>query len=172
MSILTLNPITYDSLSFTNINITEADVGSTASFTTWPGLAIGVGTPFGTALAWGGVNAGVYGANSSEVLNFDYTVSSTSASALIDTISQLYTADTFSGPGVSLTAVENIYSTSGTLLGTDTYTMGATNLPTITLSTPEQTVNVQITLTMAIGSTGTSASSVVISAFQDRKSVV
>ncbi|WP_158926621.1 SdrD B-like domain-containing protein [Acidisphaera sp. S103] len=166
MSILTLNPIAYNALSFTNIDITETDAGSVASFTTFPGIA-GVGvTPFGTALTWGAVNAGVYGANSSEVVNFDYTVSSTSASTLIDTVGQLYTADVFSGPGVSLTAVENIYSTSGTLLGTDSYTMGATNLPTITLSTPEQTVNVQVTLTMSIGSTGTSASSVVISAFQ------
>ena len=166
MSILTINPITYNDLSFTNIDITETDSGDAASFSAFPGIVSAAVTPFGTALAWGAVNAGVYGANSSEVLNFDYTVSSTSASSLIDTVGQLYTADVFSGPGVSLIAVENIYSTSGTLLGTDSYTMGATNLPTITLSTPEQTVNVQITLTMAIGSTGTSASSVVISAFQ------
>ena len=166
MSILTLNPITYDGLSFTNIDITETDSGATASFTTFPGLATGVTTPYGTALEWGGVNAGVYEANSSEVVNFNYTVSSTSASALIDTIGQLYTADVFSGPGVSLTAVENIYDTSGNLIGTDTYTMGATNLPTITLSTPEQAVNVQLTLTMSIGSTGTNASVVVISALQ------
>ncbi|HEX4366906.1 MAG TPA: hypothetical protein VH023_08765, partial [Rhodopila sp.] len=166
MSILKINPITYDGLSFTNIGITETDSGIAASFTTFPGLALGITTPYGAALEWGGVNAGVYGANSSEVVNFNYTVSSTSASTLIDTVGQLYTADIFSGPGVSLTAVETIYDTSGNLIGTDTYTMGATNLPTITLSTPEQTVNVQLTLTMAIGSTGTSASTLVISALQ------
>src|ERR1700679_84788 len=153
MSNLLLNPITYGGLSFTNIGITEADNGAAASFTTFPGLAIGVTTPYGTSLAWGGVNAGVYGANSSEVVNFDYTVSSSSPSTLTDAVGQLYTADVFSGPGVSLTAVENVYDTSGNLIGTDTYTMGQTNLPTIALSTPEQTVNVQVTLTMSIGST-------------------
>jgi hypothetical protein len=166
MSNLTLNSITYNGLSFTNIGITEIDTGLVGSLTAYPGLAEGAVTPYGTAIAWGGVNAGVYGANASEVVNFDYTVSSTSASTLIDTVGQLYTADTFAGLGVSLVAVENIYDTSGNLIGTDTYTLGATNVPTVTLSTAEQTVNVQITLTMSVGSTGTSASSVVISAFQ------
>jgi hypothetical protein len=166
MSNLTLNPMAYNNLSFTNIDIAETDSGAAASFTTWPGLAIATSTPYGTALAWGGVNAGVYGANSSEVLNFNYTVSSTSPSTLIDSIGQLYTADVFSGPGVSLTAVEKVYDTSGNLVGTDTYNLGATNLPTITLSAPQQAVNVQITVTMAVGSTGTSTSSVVISALQ------
>jgi hypothetical protein len=166
MSALTLNPITYDGLSFTNIDITETDTGAIASFLSFPGVQTEAVTPYGVTLVWGGVNAGVYGANSSEVVNFDYTVSSTSSSSLIDTVGQLYTADAFAGSGVSLVAVENVYSTSGTLLGTDTYSLGTSNVPTITLSTPEQTVNVQITLTMAIGSTGTSASSVVISAFQ------
>jgi hypothetical protein len=166
MSAITLNPVTYNGLSFTNINITEIDAGAIASFLTFPGVQSEALTPYGTSLTWGAVNAGVYGANSSEVVNFNYTVSSTSASTLIDTVGQLYTADTFSGPGVSLLAVESIYDTSGNLIGTDTYSLGASNLPTVTLSTPEQTVNVKISLTLAVGSTGTSASSVVISAFQ------
>jgi hypothetical protein len=166
MSSLTLNPVTYDGLSFTNIDISETDTGSVAPFTSFPGLAAPTAVPSGVGLAWGGANAAIYGANSSQVVNFDYTVSSTSASTLIDSVGQIYTADVFSGPGVSLVAVENVYDTSGNLIATDTYTVGASNVPTVTFSTPEQTVNVKITMTMAIGPTGTSASEVVFSALQ------
>lgn len=166
MSSLTYNAITYDGLSFTNDTATEADTGSVASFTSFPGIQSAVSSPNGIALSWAAVNAGVYGANSSEVVNFNYTVSSTSASTLIDTVGQLYTTDIASGPGISLTAVETIYTTAGSLIGTDTYTLGATNLPTVTLSAAQQTVNVQITLTMAVNATGTSSSSLVVSAFQ------
>jgi hypothetical protein len=115
MSALTYNPITYNTITFTNIGITETDSGTVAAFTASPGVLDAGPTPSGTALAWGAVDAGVYYANASEIVNFAYTVTDTSSSSLIDTIGQLYSADIASGPGVSLTAVENVYTPSGTL---------------------------------------------------------
>ncbi|MEA2769670.1 MAG: serine-aspartate repeat-containing protein, partial [Acetobacteraceae bacterium] len=166
MSALTLNPLTYDGLSFTNIGVTETDIGIVAPFTLYPGQFQGVGTPTGAGLSWGAVNAGAYYAGSSEVLNFNYTVSSTSSSTLIDSIGQIYVTDSFSGPGITLTAVENVYDTAGDLIGTETFIGGVANPAVVMLTQAEQTVNVTITLTMAIDATGTSASGVSISTIQ------
>ena len=167
MSTLTYNPITYNGLSFTNETITETDVGTAAAFTSFPGIQTAVNTTHGVALSWGGVNAGVYYANSSETLNFNYNVSSTSAASLIDTVGQIYTSDQFVGPGVSLIAVENVFTTAGVLIGTETFNLASNaNLPLVVLSSAQQTINVQITLTLAIDATGTSASTVIVSAFQ------
>ncbi|HET6610001.1 MAG TPA: SdrD B-like domain-containing protein [Rhodopila sp.] len=162
---LTFNPLTYGNLSFTNISVTETDVGSTAPFVTTPGILVGLSTINGPAMAWEGINAGVYYANSSEVLNIDYTVTAASGS-LISSAGQLYTADYLSGPGVHLTAVENIYSTDGTLLATETYTQGAVNQAYVPLSQNVQAINVQITVTMSIDSTGTAQSALLISNVQ------
>src|SRR5579875_2841754 len=99
MSVVTFNPVTYDSLTFTNISVTESDVGSDASFTNNSGLLSALDTSNGTTLFWTAVNAGTYGANSSEVLNFNYNVSAASGS-VIDSVGQIYTDDAFNGPGV------------------------------------------------------------------------
>ena len=164
MSSVTLNPVTYGGLSFTNIAESETDSGNTFSLIANSGQPIGVSSSTGIGIAWSGVTAGVYYANSSEVVNLSYTVSSGSSSSLIDSIGQLYTADLFSGPGVSLVAVENVYDTSGNLLGTETFVQGQASPGSVTLSQAEQTVNVTVTLTMAVDSTGNSSSFVLISA--------
>ncbi|HBK05031.1 MAG TPA: hypothetical protein DDZ81_04120 [Acetobacteraceae bacterium] len=164
MSSASFSPITSNGLSFTNIAVSETDIGSGAPFTTTPGMLQGVATSTGAELAWGGVGAAVYYAGSSQVVNFSYTVSSTSPTSLIDSIGQLYTCDAMTGPGVSLVAVESVYDTSGNLLGTETFTGGVANTPSVTLSHAEQTVNVKISLTMAVNAAGNSSSAVVVSA--------
>jgi choice-of-anchor A domain-containing protein len=171
MSLLTFNPLSYEGLTFTNISVNETDSGTVASFADVPGSLVGLSTVIGPAIAWEGVNAGVYYANASEVLNLSYTVTAGSGS-LLDEAGQIYTADSFSGPGIHLTAVENIYSTSGVLLATDTYTQGGSNQAYVPFSSAQQSVNVQITLTMSIDATGTSASTVLISAIQQQFNTV
>jgi protocatechuate 3,4-dioxygenase beta subunit len=166
MSTVTFNPVSYGVLSFTNISATETDIGSTIPFTSAAGVAAAVNTLNGPAIAWGGFSSGAYYANSSQVLNFNYTVSSTSSTELIDTVGQLYTADYFGGPGVHLVAVENDYDTSGNLVGTETFIQGQTNPAAVLLTTPEQTINVQVTLTLSVDSTGNSSSGVFVSVIQ------
>jgi protocatechuate 3,4-dioxygenase beta subunit len=164
MSSVTLNSVTYNNLSFTNIDLTETDVGTVLPLVGSAVQPQGIDTATGAGINLGGVPTGAYYANSSEVLNLDYTVSASSGS-LIDTASQLYVPNYFAGPGISLVAVENIYDTSGNLIGTDTFNAAASN-PPVTLSEDVQTINVQITLTMAVDQTGNSNSGVVISGLQ------
>jgi len=168
MSTLTYAAITYGGLSFTNDTVTETDTGTVAAFTAFPGVQGAAATTYGTALTWGGVNAGVYGPNSSVVVNFSYTVTSTSSSSLIDSLAQVFTGDSFAGLGVSLVSTENVYTTAGALIGTDVYTyspLGST-VSTATLSSAQQSVNVTVSLNLSVGILGTSASLGVISAFQ------
>lgn len=166
MSRVTFNPIIYDGLTFTNIAVTQTVVGQTSPYMKNPGAAGGVKTVSGAGIEWGGAHAGAYYADSSQVLNFDYTVSTGSASTLIDSIGQLYVSDEFSGPGVSLIAVENVYTTSGVLVGTETFTAGQPNVAAIALKQYQETLNVQVTVTMAVDSTGTSDSAIFASEFQ------
>jgi SdrD B-like domain len=166
MSTVNSNPFTYGGLSFTNIVLNETDNGSVSPLTDSTNPPMGVSTSLGAGIAWSGYSAGAYYANSSEVLNFSYSVSTTSSASLIDTASELYVLDQLSGPGVSLTAVENIYSTSGTLLGTETFVAGQAASAPVTLSQAEQTINVQVTVTMSVSPAGTSNSIVLDSQFE------
>ena len=165
MSTLTFNPITANGLSFSNIVVNETDTGLVAPFTSNPGnlLGIQVGTS-GAALDWTGVNAGAYYAGASEVLNLSYTV--TAASGLIDSISQLYLTDAFQGPGITLSAVERVFTTDGTntQIGYAKFTGGIVNAGAIQLTTDATSVKVQITVTMSVDSTiGNATSAVSIS---------
>ncbi len=163
MSSASFSPVSSNGLSFTNIAVNEADTGTFAPFTSSPGTLQGVAIPTGAELSWGGVGAAVYYAGSSQVVNFSYSVSSTSSTSLIDSVGQVYVADVLSGPGVSLVAVESVYDSSGNLLGSETFTGGVTNAPSIILIQAEQTVNVKISLTMAVDGTGNSSSEIHIS---------
>jgi hypothetical protein len=154
---LTFAPIIYNGLSFTNIGVTETNIGTVAPFTASPGQLQGVTTSSGAALGWGSFDAGAYYAGSSEVVNFAYTVSVTSSSSLIDTVGQLYEAVLF-GPGVSLVAVEDVYDTTGHVIGTETFTGGVANSASMVLTEAEATVDVNITLTLAVDSSGTDSS--------------
>jgi hypothetical protein len=171
MATVTFNPITYGSVSFTNIQVNEVDSGTVAAFSSASGSDVGLASFLGGALvptlAIDGVNAGVYGAGSSETLNLSYTVTATSGN-VIDSMSQLYVADTNVGPGVSLVAVETLTNpTTGAVIGSNTFTLGATNVPTTALTQNLQAVNVSIQLTMAISATaGTSSSELLISDLQ------
>jgi uncharacterized repeat protein (TIGR01451 family) len=186
MSTTTFNPVTYNGLSFTNIVVTETDAGATEMLLSSPQPVQGVTTTTGTGLQWGGFQAGAFYANSSEVLNIGYTIGDTASSTLIDSLSQLYVVDQLTGIGASLTAVENAYSPTGVLLGTETIIStvnagGQTVTETLnngvlaasgtalTLSQAEQSINVQITVTMATGATGTA---VAASEFQQTYSSV
>ena len=186
MSTTTINPVTYNGLSFTNIVVTETDAGATEMLLSSPQPVQGVTTTTGTGLQWGGFQAGAFYANSSEVLNIGYTIGDTASSTLIDSLSQLYVVDQLTGIGASLTAVENAYSPTGVLLGTETIIStvnagGQTVTETLnngvlaasgtalTLSQAEQSINVQITVTMATGATGTA---VAASEFQQTYSSV
>ena len=164
MSSASFPSVSTNGLSFTNITATEADTGAVVPFASNSGNFEGVDTPTGAELSWGGAAAAVYYAGSSQVVNFSYSVSSTSSTSLIDSVGQVYVNDSLNGPGVSLVAVENVYDTAGNLIGSDTFTAGTTNVPSVTLSHAEQTVNVKVTLTMAVSSAGNSSSVVGISA--------
>lgn len=168
MASITFNPVTYGSLSFTNILVSEIDTGTVAPLSGSSGFDVGLSTVLGSAfvpaIAIEAVNAGVYGAGSQEVINLSYTVTAGSGN-LINSIGQLYVADTLAGPGVSLVAVETLTNpANGQILGTNTFTLGATNLPTMALTQNLTAVNVSIKLTMSIDATvGTTASKLLIS---------
>jgi choice-of-anchor A domain-containing protein/uncharacterized repeat protein (TIGR01451 family) len=161
------SPGYYDGLTYTNEVITESDVGTVIPFISGPEINGVIGftnNATGSGPTFNG-SAGVYYPNSSEVVNFAYTVTA-GAGSLIDSASQLYVLNKFQGPGISLTAVETIYDTSGNLIGTGNYNaMSTTNGP-VTLTENVQSIVVDIALTMAIDSTGNATSAVAISGVQ------
>jgi protocatechuate 3,4-dioxygenase beta subunit len=171
MSTSTLNPITYNGLSFTNVDVTETGVGSVLSLLSSGLNVAGINTATGTGLNFTGVTTGAFYANSSDTINIDYSVNAGSSS-LIDSASQLYVLNYFQGPGISLIATENIYDTSGNLIGTDTYNAASQSNATVALSENVQQINVTITLTMAINSTGNSNSGVLVSSLQQTYGVI
>ena len=159
-------PFTYQNLSFTNIAISETDIGNITNLTSTSTQPIGVSTGLGqNGIGWTGFSAGAGYGNASTTINFNYTVTDTSSTTLIDSASQLYTPDLY-GPGVTLTAIETITSTTGAVLGTETIadTVGSngvltqktyndgvlvTNGTPLLLSQAEQAINVNVSLTMA-----------------------
>lgn len=164
-SVLYFDPVSYANVSFTNIVVSETDQGSVAKFTDSPGVNLGVGTINGPGIAWGAVNAGVYGPGSSQVLNFSYRATA-AAGSLLSRVGQVYTTDDFRGAGVSLTAVERVATASGVTLAVSSYTEGQQNPAYVFLSEDVKVVDVEVTVTMAIDSSGTDNSVVLISALQ------
>jgi hypothetical protein len=166
----TFSSVYANGLSFTNLQVSEVDSGSTIPFVGTAQNPIGVADVTGASIRWIGVGTGVYYANSTETLNISYTVTETSSASLIDSMSQFYNFSYAGGSGISLTGVETAYGTSGALagvlLGTNTYALGATNVAT-QIATPQTSINVHLSLTLSVGSTGTNASAVIISQIQN-----
>ena len=154
MSAATFNSVTYNDLSFTNISATETATGLYAPFI-GPGASVnGVASVVGSGLQFGAFSAGAYYANSSDILNLTYTISTNSPTLAIGSMSQLYTTDLDSGPGVHLTAQETVYDMLGNVVATDTYELRGNNVPYILFSHAEQTVIVRLTVSMWIDATG------------------
>ena len=162
------NSFASNNLSFTNIKVSETDVGTVLPFTATPPQPNGIATATGASINWSGLRgAGVYYANSTETLNFSYTVTATDGSSLIDSMSQLYTADTILGNGVSLKAVEKAYDSSGILLGSDSFTLGATNASSVQFAVAQTSITVQVSLTLSISAAGSNMSELLLSTIRN-----
>ena len=167
---LTFPDAAYGGLSFTNISVTEVDTGDPEGFNRFvdsPGLNLTAAGLFGPVLAWGALNAGVYGGYGpvSEVLNFSYTVTA-APGRLIDGIGQLYTADVFSGPGKSMTVAAHAYTPGGMEIGANTWTEGASNVVVSPLSQAAPVIDFRATMTMALDGSATADSEILFSVFQ------
>ena len=166
MATQAFNLFSTNNLSFTNIWVSEVNTGLVLPFVGAVGQPFGIATVNGATIDWAGFSTGVYYANSTEVLNISYTVTSTDGANLIDAMSQNYIHDVAIGSGVSLTGVERAYSQNGILLGTNTISLGAGSSAT-EFAVAQTSINVQITLTLAIGANGSNISQLLISSIQN-----
>ncbi|MDR3538246.1 MAG: SdrD B-like domain-containing protein [Acetobacteraceae bacterium] len=165
-SSLNFNNLTVGDLTFSNITVNETDVGTATPFTSNPGAFVPVTGAGFTGIEWGAFDSGIYGAGSSETLNFSYNVSVTDPTQAITAINSLYLADLYSGTGDGITAVERVYDAAGDLLATQTWSEGVSS-SAINLVAGFQSLHVVLTLTESISATtGTSASAIDMSAIE------
>jgi protocatechuate 3,4-dioxygenase beta subunit len=162
----TFNDVTDSSLLFTNIGVYEADIGNLANAGGASSFVISAPEPVGapgsltTGMQWTTFSSRVTGANSQKTLEFEYNATNTNSSQLITSFNSLYTVDLFSGPGVSVTAIERVYDTQGNLLGTQTYIKGQPNPAAVTLVQGQQQVRVTLSIIEAIDGTGDNTSAI------------
>ncbi len=71
--------------------------------------------------------------------------------------------DRDSGPGVSASATEQAFDTSGNLVGTTTWSLASNSSPVVALTAGYQTLNIVLTINKSIGSTGAPSSHIDIS---------
>lgn len=116
---------TFGVLDFTNIFATEVDVGATIGFLdsvsdVTAGVVPNSQSPY-IGLSWGGFNAGLLGANSSETITITFNVGSNTSGQLINGLQIGFTPDIVLGSGVGFTGVAQVFS-GGLLVGQSTIT--------------------------------------------------
>lgn len=159
-SSLGFNNLTVGDLTFSNVLVSETDVGNATSFISSGPSFAGVTTPGATGVEWALFSSGVYGPGSSETMTFSYDVSSSDPTMAITSINSLYVVDLLAGAGDSVTAVEKVYDAAGDLVGTQVWTPGV-SVPAVALTAGFQSLHVVLTITESISATtGTSASGI------------
>ncbi|MDE2515618.1 MAG: carboxypeptidase regulatory-like domain-containing protein, partial [Rhodospirillales bacterium] len=130
-STLTFANTTFGIASFSNISVTETDVGTVGSFTASP-MAFAaqnvpiVGVSAYQGLEWQGFQAGAYAPGSSTTLNFSFDVASTDPTQGLGQMFAAFQPDAQAGSGISINVVEKVYDTSGNLVGEENLNLGDT----------------------------------------------
>ena len=142
------------SLLFNSINAVEQDTGYFSAF-------FGAPNPLASifndqpGMEWSGYRFGVFGPSSSITVTLSYDVTAV-PSEEINSVTQFYDVDEFTGLGIGASATETVDSMSGQTLGSTTWTATGTGAAssTVALSQPEQQVQVTLTINESISSIG------------------
>ncbi len=159
------SPVTDGILYFSNIGVVEVDTGSTLPFVDTAGQPIAVAGAT-TGIEWGGFSALVAGAGSSQVLTFDYDVTSLSGGDMISSIDSLYVVDLVLGSGASLVATANVYNLTGDLIATQTFVNGGPASSGVAFTQAQAGVHVTLTISMSIAADDTTSSAIDLSAIR------
>lgn len=141
-------------LAFTNIVVTETDVGTVLGFLASQPFEITNTDGFGlSGIQFAAFNAGVSGANASQTDVFTYVVTSTDSNRLINAFDAAYQIDLLAGLNARVvdlfSAREEVFDRQGHLLASQTITPTTlTGLP-VTWAQAQSSVVVRVTLTMA-----------------------
>ena len=123
--------VTYGIASFSNIVVTETDVGTVGSFTSSPITFVGTAVPVPNVspfdgIQWSGFQSGAYAPGSSTTLNISFNVASTSPSEGLGQMFAAFQPDAQVGSGISIDVVEKVYSGT-TLVGEENLNLGYTS---------------------------------------------
>ena len=125
----------YGGLTFSNISVSEDDVGTVNSFVDSSLLSMRVSNVPSSRVStyqgptWSSFSSGALAPGSSTTLTFSYDVSATTAGMGVNGLQQAFTVDTQTGAGISLVGVEYVYDANNNLVGQST----------INLATPSAT---------------------------------
>ncbi len=157
-SSLTFGNVTDGFFNFSNIQVTEVDVGTTASFIASDPFFTTTGSP--TGIEWAAFQSFVAGAGSSQTLTFNYDVASNTAGEYVTGFNGQYTVDQFFGTGSHVTAVANIYDLGGNLIATQSFTQGSTSPAPITFTQGQAGIHVTLTIIESIDANAPANSSI------------
>jgi protocatechuate 3,4-dioxygenase beta subunit len=149
----TYNDVTDDGLTFSNITVTETNVGTTSPFIPQISDPSAIDGPE-AGFYWAAFRALVYGPGSEQEISLSYTATADNPGEMIASFDSLYVVDLMIGLDIGLTAIEEVRDLNGSLLATQTYTLGGPFPGPVQLVQAQQAVNVTLTFTQTTGAVG------------------